>query len=79
MEAQQMAELYLLIEINKVKAWGMYQIYPTTDRRDIQEKLERQHNPEKWMVLQTNSDFEYLFIDGEHWLANYEPPEEVEW
>ena len=68
-----MAELFLLIEINKIKAWGSYQVYPTGNIQDIYDDLERQDEPERFLVLQTNSDFEYLFFDGAYWRENYEP------
>ncbi len=71
-----MAELFLLVEINKIKAWGAYQVYPTGDIQDIFERLKRQSEPERFLVLQTNSDFEYLFFDGAYWVENYEPSDD---
>ena len=71
-----MAELFLLVEINKIRAWGAYQAYPAGDSQDIFERLKRQDKPERFLALRTNSDFEYLFFDGAHWLENCEPFDE---
>ena len=67
-----MAELLLLIEPNKIRAWGLHQVYPTDDRQDIVERLQDVQDPESFLVLETNSDFEYLFFNGAKWLAENE-------
>lgn len=70
-----MAQWYLLVEINKIRAWGAYQVYSAGNHIDVFERLKRQDEPERFLVLQTNEDYEYLFFDGAYWLENYEPPE----
>lgn len=67
-----MAELLLLIEPNKIRAWGLHQVYPTDDRQDIVERLQDVQDPESFLALETNSSFEYLFFNGAKWLAENE-------
>ncbi len=71
-----MAQWYLLVEINKIRAWGAYQVYSAGNHIDVFERLKRQDEPERFLVLQTNEDYEYLFFDGAYWLENYETPED---
>lgn len=73
-----MAELLLLIEPNKIRAWGLHQVYPTDDRQDIVERLQDVQDPESFLVLETNSSFEYLFFNGAKWLAENEDDDKGE-
>lgn len=67
-----MAELFLLVDINKVKYFGEHQVYPRNDKREIIDILRANRDPSSFLVLETNSDFEYLFFDGAKWLAENE-------
>ena len=67
-----MAKLFLLVDLNAVKYHGERQVYPRSDKRAIIDILQANRNPSSFLVLETNSDFEYLFFNGAKWLAENE-------
>ena len=61
----------LLLNLGDFKYYHARQRYPIYDRREILAKLEECENRSRYIVLETNEEYEYTFWDGQSWYDEF--------